>query len=82
MLNKYSAPPTHNQLPCAREYPAVHSGGMSAVAIATPGTTFEKLRRVSAMIPAQPPKKAINTSQRVGLVRASNSGPGSFRGLI
>lgn len=54
-------------------HPAVHSGGIYAVAIATPGITYDLLRRVAAVLPASPPNRAISTSQMVGVVRASNS---------
>lgn len=47
-------------------YPQVQSGGIKAVAIATPGITFDFSVRVIPMIPASPPHNAINTSQIVG----------------
>ena len=49
--------------------------------MATPGTMLLKLRRVTATMPAAPPKAAMSTSHRLGEVRASNSEPGWFRGL-
>lgn len=49
--------------PVASPKPAVQSGGISAVAIATPGMTVElRSLRDCATIPARPPKKAISTS--------------------
>lgn len=50
-------------LPVARPKPAVQRGGISAVAIATPGITVEvRSCRVCATIPARPPNNAISTS--------------------
>lgn len=47
----------------ANPNPAVHSGGISAVAMATPGMTVDvRSLRDWATIPARPPKKAISTS--------------------
>ncbi len=54
----------------ARPYPTVQSGGMSAVAIATPGMTLLAFFLVLPMPPAMPPKSAMSTSQSVGLVLA------------
>ena len=52
----------------------MHSGGISAVAMATPGITLLALSfLVEPMQPARPPQKAISTSQMVGWVRASSS---------
>lgn len=51
-------------------YPQVQSGGIKAVAIATPGITFDFSVRVISMIPAIPLHNAINTSQIVGWMRA------------
>ena len=43
--------------------PPYRGGGISAVAIATPGMTVElRSLRDCATIPASPPKKAISTS--------------------
>ena len=61
------------QFPLASPYPAVHSGGMSAVAIATPGITLSKVLRVCPIIPANPPNIAMNTSKIFGSVRANSS---------
>ncbi len=60
--------------------PAVQSGGIKAVAIATPGIAFVCSWREMETIPAMPPNKAINTSNNVGKVRACNSGVGSPNG--
>ncbi len=46
----------------------MHSGGISAVAMATPGITVDFCRRVTPMMPAKPPKKAIRTPQIVGAI--------------
>ncbi len=42
--------------------PAVQSGGIKAVAIATPGIAFPFSFVAPATIPAKPPKNAIRTS--------------------
>ena len=70
-----------SQRPLAMPKPTVHSGGISAVAMATPGTMFENDFRVTATMPAAPPKVAISTSHSVGLVRASSSDCGWSSGL-
>jgi len=81
MINRYPAPRSISNLPFAIEYPQVHSGGMRAVAIATPGiTVFALSCLVCPMIPASPPKKAMRTSKNVGEVLASNSTVGSLTG--
>lgn len=64
-------------LPIARPYPAVQSGGINAVAIATPGTTLVLILLDVANIPATPPKKATNRSKMLGCVRDNNSGTSS-----
>lgn len=61
--------------------PAVHNGGISAVAIATPGRTFPLPFVARATIPAAPPHKAMRTSYNVGEVRANNSDCASSRGV-
>ncbi len=66
----------------ANPYPAVHKGGMSAVAMATPGITLPFCRHAAATIPAPPPKKPISTSYIVGDVRASSSDRPSLTGEI
>lgn len=48
--------------------PAVQSGGIKAVAIATPGMAFVCSWREMETMPAMPPNKAINTSNNVGNV--------------
>lgn len=59
----------------------MHSGGIRAVAIATPGITLDFSRRVMPMMPARPPVSAISTSHRVGVVRASSSDRASSSGV-
>jgi hypothetical protein len=54
---------------------------MRAVAIAAPGNTFHFSLLAVAMIAANPPKKAISTSQIAGVVRASSSECASLIGL-
>ena len=68
-------------MPLARPKPAVQSGGINAVAIATPGMTLPLLFVELATMPAKPPKKAISTSYTVGCVRASSSLCASSRGV-
>ena len=51
------------------------------MAIATPGMALPPSLRVNATMPALPPKKAINTSHRVGWVRAKSSLCASFSGV-
>ena len=81
MMNRYPAPRSMSHLPFAMEYPQVHNGGISAVAIATPGiTVFALSCLVCPMIPASPPKKAMSTSKNVGPVLANNSAVGSLTG--
>ena len=56
-------------------------GGIRAVAIATPEMTVPCSLRLFSTMPAAPPKKAISTSNIVGLVRASSSvGSARFSG--
>ena len=61
--------------------PAVQSGGMRAVAMATPGSTLPLPLQLSATMPAAPPHKAMSTSYRVGDVRARSSDCASLRGV-
>ena len=60
----------------------VHSGGINAVAMATPGITLVFSFRVAATMPARPPNSAMSTSHRVGVVRASSSLWASLKGVI
>ncbi len=60
----------------------MHNGGISAVAIATPGITLLDFLRVNPTIPAIPPTSAIITSQIVGLVLAKISLPAVVIGVI
>ena len=46
----------------ANPYPAVQSGGMRAVAMATPGITLPLPFVAMASIPAAPPQSAMSTS--------------------
>ena len=81
IMKRYPAPRSMSHRALAIENPQVHSGGISAVAIATPGiTVFALSILVCPMIPASPPKKAISTSKKVGDVLASNSTVGSLIG--
>ena len=81
MINRYPAPINISHLPFAIEYPQVHSGGIRAVAIATPGITLLTLSSlVCPIIPASPPKKAMRTSKKVGPVLAISSVVGSLTG--
>ena len=81
MKNRYIAPAKYFRLPEASPKPAVQSGGMSAVAMATPEITVPLSLRLISMMPAKPPKSAISTSYMVGLVRARSSvGFSSSRG--
>ena len=68
-------------MPVANPNPAVHSGGINAVAIATPGITLPFSLVATATIPARPPTKAMNTSYMVGEVRANNSDCTSSSGV-
>jgi len=75
IVNKYMAPPKILKSQTAKPYPAVQSGGIKAVAIATPEITVIIVPRFAlAMIRANPPKIAIRTSKIVGYVLASSSG--------
>ena len=57
------------------------SGGITAVALATPGRIIRALlREQSAKVPTAPEKKAISKSMRLGFVRARISGVASFNG--
>ena len=63
MKNRYAAPKKYVSCRVARPNPAVQSGGISAVAIATPAITVDVLSlRVCATMPAAPPKNAMSTS--------------------
>src|SRR5690606_25735803 len=65
----------------AKPNPAVHNGGIKAVAIATPNITLATVPRLAlAITRAIPPKKAIRTSRISGAVRASNSDDSSLNG--
>ena len=58
----------------ANPNPTVHSGGISAVAIATPKITLAMVPFFAlAMTNAKPPKKAIKTSRISGFTRPNNS---------
>ena len=68
-------------MPVAKPKPTVQSGGIRAVAIATPKTTEEIVPFfVLAIISASPPKKAIRTSLMSGFVLDNNSEDSSLRG--
>ena len=82
MRNRNPAPNSMFHFPLAIEYPHVHSGGMSAVAMATPGITLLVVSlRVVATAPAKPPAVAMRTSQMAGFVRASSSAVGALMGV-
>lgn len=66
--------------PLANPYPAVHKGGINAVAMATPGMALLFSVRDAATIPAKPPKNAINTSKTVGDVLDNISDCASVNG--
>ena len=69
------------KFPFAKPYPAVHNGGIKAVAIATPKITEAMVPfLVLATISANPPKKAIKTSLISGLTLPSNSELSSLKG--
>ena len=72
---RYRAPRAKSQLPVPIPNPTVQSGGIKAVAMATPGMTLPMrwLRLLRATIPASPPHSAMPTSYMVGEVRASSS---------
>ena len=59
---RYRAPATKVHCQFAIPYPTVQSGGIRAVAIATPESTVPFSFLVFSNIPAVPPKKAISTS--------------------
>lgn len=59
---KNNAPKKNLKFPVAKPKPAVHSGGINAVAMATPGIGLPFSTRVIAITPTKPPKKAISTS--------------------
>ena len=71
--SKYIAPVKKCIFPVANPKPAVHKGGINAVAMATPLMTLKNPFFVKATIPASPPKKAMSTSKNVGDVRAKSS---------
>ncbi len=79
--NKYPAPKNMSYCLVASPYPAVQRGGISAVAIATPGITLLGLLRVIPIIPAVPPTNAIITSHIVGLVLDNISLPAVVIGV-
>lgn len=66
--NKYKAPKKYDKEPVANPNPAVQSGGIMAVAIATPGNTVPLFFFVISKMPAKPPNSAIRTSKIVGFV--------------
>ena len=69
------------KLPFASPYPAVHKGGIKAVAMATPKITEAIVPFfVFATIKAVPPKKAIKTSRISGLTLPNNSEVSSLKG--
>ncbi len=71
-----AAPPATSQRIRAIPMPTVASGGINAVAIATPGSVAERFLRVIAYAAARPPDSAMIRSIGVGRVRAITS-PGS-----
>ena len=74
IVNKYIAPPKYIKSPWDKPYPAVHKGGINAVAIATPKITLAIVPfLVLAIIKAEPQKKAIRTSRISGCVLTINS---------
>ena len=82
---KYKAPNKNMDCPVATPYPAVQSGGIRAVAMATPGTIVIAaflLLEALAIIPARPPKKAIKISKVCGLTRPNNSEVSPLIGVI
>ena len=75
------APNTKSEFPIASPYPTVHSGGINAVAIATPKITELIVPFfVLAIIKAKPPKKAIKTSLISGCVLDNSSEDSSLKG--
>ncbi len=70
MENKYDAPIIYSRFPVAIEYPTVQTGGIRAVAMATPGTMLLASFFRAPIMPANPPTNAITTSQIVGEVLA------------
>ena len=65
IMKRYNAPPSIRGFPAAMEYPHVQSGGMSAVAMATPGMILLALScLVCPTIPAMPPADATSTSKK------------------
>ena len=73
------SPPVFN--PTVSPYPATHSGGMRAVAMANPGMAFVLSARVTEMMPARPPNTAISPSSTVGSVRERISWVKMSRGV-
>jgi len=67
------APPAISHLPIAMPIPTVLSGGMSAVAMATPGRVADSLGCVIAYAAAIPPASAIIKSLGEGCVRETIS---------
>lgn len=62
MAKRYRAPRKNCMLPLASPNPAVQSGGMRAVAMATPEITVPFSFLHCSNMPAAPPNNAISTS--------------------
>ncbi len=72
------APAKNFQFQVAKPYPAVHNGGIKAVAMAIPAMVLVISRcLLNATINANPPAIAINTSRTSGWVLAKISGVAS-----
>ncbi len=71
-----------SQSAVANPKPETQSGGINAVAIATPGIAMVLFNLEPETIPATPPKNATPISSNVGLVRARISCVGSPSGVI
>ncbi len=71
--NNNAAPPAMSHRPSAMPMPIVESGGMRAVAIATPGNAAERCGCAMEYAAARPPASAISKSFGVGWVRLSTS---------
>ena len=79
---RYIAPIKYVNSAFAMPYPAVQSGGISAVAIATPAIAVPLSFLHTSTIAARPPSNAMNTSYIVGFVLASSSvGSSNVRGV-
>ena len=72
-----NAPHAPRYAPKARQRPIAATGGLSAVAIATPGSAGLTRSSIIASTPAKPASAATKRSIRVGWVCASNDGVGS-----